>query len=310
MPGTPFGAFAADVLALYSPRMRRKSTRSKMRQVLAEFGQLCATCDDLTPAAIAAWLDAHAAKERRPATLLSLLRTLRAACSYGRRAGAMTSSPFEFRRPEDWIDADAPELEPPVHTAGRVARVLALADREAAEADRDAAVWRRCRLRALTYAAAFTGARRNELLGMRSEDVDPEMGKLSIRSNARRKLKTRKSAADLPMPRPLAAVLSGWLPQCDSEWLFPGVRRKSPWLGGPYGERAIDELKALGLRAGVDGLTFQSLRHTFASLSESWGIGELMLQRLLRHTSVRTQRGYRHPLPDSLREAGDKVHFS
>jgi integrase len=104
-------------------------------------------------------------------------------------------------------------------------------------------------------------------------------------------------------------VLRQWIPRCGSTWLFPAERRRAPWLGGAPGAKALDELKALGLRAGVPGLTFQSCRHTFASLSESWGIGELALQRQLGHCRVTTQRYYRHALPEVLRGVAERVHF-
>jgi integrase len=132
---------------------------------------------------------------------------------------------------------------------------------------------------------------------------------LSIRPNGRRGLKTRIAAAQIPVAEPLADVLGEWLPQCGSTWLFPGVRRKGPWLEGSVGEKPLDQLVALGLRAGVPGLTFQSFRHTLASLAESWGLGELELQRLLRHSSPRIQRLYRHPLPELLRGTAAKMHF-
>jgi integrase len=73
--------------------------------------------------------------------------------------------------------------------------------------------------------------------------------------------------------------------------------------------RALDQVRDLGVRAGVEGLTIASFRHTFASLAEGWNMSELELQRLLRHSRIRTQRAYRHELPAVLREAGAKVHF-
>src|SRR5271157_6539776 len=42
---------------------------------------------------------------------------------------------------------------------------------------------------------------------------------------------------------------------------------------------------------------------SFASLSEGWSIGELVLQRILRHSQIRTQRMYRHEMPEVLQAA-------
>jgi integrase len=299
---TTWSAFTADVLALYLPPIRRLATYRKMRQVLAEFAAFCETTADLTPAAIAGWLQAH--PERRPETTLALLRTLRAACTYGVLVSALEANPFTWRKPTAWVDWDVPELEPPVHTSEEMARVLTQVNVEAS-----GGAWKATRLRALVYTLAYTGARKKEVLGLRIEDVDLVGGSIAIRTNRRRGLKTRSSSANLPIPAELGKVLAAWIPLTGCDWLFPGAKRQGPWLEGPPGLKAIDQIKALGARAGVKGLTIASFRHTFASLAEGWGIGELALQRLLRHSNRRTQTHYRHELPAVLREAGAKVHF-
>jgi integrase len=297
-----FASFAGEVLGLYAPPVRRIATYRKMAQVLEEFAPYCNRLADLKPETIARWVRDHA--DRRPASLDSHLRSLRAACNYAVGAGYLKVSPFAFRSPRRWVDWDVPELPPPVHGGEDIARVLELADVEAAGGS-----WHACRLRAVVYTAAYTGARRREILGLAVADVHLDRGLLSIRTNGRRCLKTRGSAAQIPAAQPLADVLGEWVPQCGSTWLFPGVRKVGPWLEGSKGYKALDQLKALGERAGVKGLTFQSFRHSFASLSEGWGIGELALQRVLRHTSLRTQRDYRHELPEVLKDVASKVHF-
>jgi integrase len=298
----PWNAFAREVLSLYAPPIRRIATYRKMRQALEEFGPLCPSTSDLTPTAIAAWVVAHHA--RGCTTNLSLLKTLRAACTYAMLRGYLTANPFSWRAPTAWVDWDGPEHEPPVHTSAEIAAVLHFCNIEAASGD-----WKAERLRALVYAYAYTGARKRELLGLAMVDVDLPARAITIRTNRRRGLKTRGSAAALPVAPVLHRVLEHWLPLCRSEWVFPGIRRIAPWLEGPAGAKALDQVKALGLRAGVEGLTIASFRHTFASLSESWGIGETMLQRLLRHSSIRTQHAYRHPLAEGMRDAASKIHF-
>jgi integrase len=294
--------FTEDVLSLYLPPIRRLATYRKMRQVLGEFAQFCPTTADLTPAVIAGWIQMH--PERRPETTLALLRTLAAACTYGVLVSALDANPFAWRKPTAWVDWDVPELAPPVHGSEDIARVLATADQEAS-----GGAWRALRLQAVVYTLAYTGARKREVLGLAVADVDLPGGSVAIRTNRRRGMKTRSSSARLPIPAELGRVLATWIPLTGCEWLFPGARLEGPWLEGPPGHKAIDQVKALGQRAGIEGLTIASFRHTFASLSESWGIGETALQRILRHTNPRTQKFYRHELPEVLREAGAKVHF-
>ena len=101
------------------------------------------------------------------------------------------------------------------------------------------------------------------------------------------------------LQRATAEILAGWIPRTDSPWLFPGVRRQVPWRNGRPGTRPIDRLKSAGRDAGIEGLTFQSLRHTFATYARRlWGLSELELMTVLRHTSPGTQRAYVHSLPE------------
>ncbi len=293
--------FMEQVLALYQPAMRRKATCCKMRQVLREFAAIC-DLERVSPATIARWISMH--PERRPATVDSLLRSLRAGCTCAAGVGLLTSNPFDFRKPAQWVDWDVEELDAPVHDGQEIARVLRLADDEASGGD-----WRAKRLRAVVYTAAYTGARKREILGLAVADVDLERRLVSMRTNAWRRFKTRASVAQIAVSKPLARVLAEWIPLAGPDYLFPGVERVGPWFDGVPGSKPLDQLKALGMRAGVHGLTFQSLRHTFASLAEGWNIGELALQRVLRHTRIRTQRAYRHPLDEVLRDVAAKVHF-
>jgi integrase len=273
---------------------------------LREFGRHCGRTDHMTPAAIAAWIAAH--PDRGDKTRLALLRTLRPLCTYGAGVGYLTD-PFLFRAPRQWLPASAlsiPETEFPRHRSGAEIRaVLAQTDCEAL-----AGRWESLRLRAAVYTYAFTGARKNEILGSKVADYDLSAGLVSIRGNDRRPLKTAASAARLPMAAELVTVLAGWLPLCGSPWAFPNKFRRGPWLHGPHGNKAIDQVKALGARAGVHGLTILGLRHSFGTQAEGWGWGELLLQRVLRHTTVQTQRGYRHEDLEQLRSAATRIRYN
>ena len=297
--------FAAEVLSLYAPPIRRPATYRKTAQVVREFGKVCRTSADVSPAAIAAWIARYPA--RGDATRLALLRTFRPVCTYGASQGYLVD-PFAFRKPRHWLPSSAiiqsRDVFPRHRTAAEIALVLAQADFEA-----QAGRWQALRLRAAVYAWCFTGARKNEILGARTADVDLAAGMLSIVPNPRRPLKTAASSARLPIPGPLAAVLAAWLPLCGSDWLMPSRYRRTPWLHGPRGNKALDQVAQLGERAGVPGLTILALRHSFGTLSESWGIGELMLQRLLRHSNPRTQLAYRHEDLYQMRIAASRIRY-
>jgi integrase len=300
-----FQQFRTEVLKLYQPPARRPATRAKIRQVLDEFAILCKSPADLDPTKIADWMAEH--PHRSAATHRSLLSALRAVCSYGAYRRCM-ENPFQFRPLEKWLPSDELEVDdaqfPRHRSAAEIRHVLEQADKEAL-----AGSWEARRLRAAIYCWAYTGAGNREVLGLRVDDCDLEAGILTVRSHSRRRLKARARAAKLPIARPLALVLAEWIPLTGSEWLFPHRYRTGPWLNGPRGRKALDRVKQLGERAGVKNLTILAIRHTVATLSEGWGIGELMLQRLLRHSRRTTQLHYRHHDLRQLAEAAEKIRY-
>jgi integrase len=108
----------------------------------------------------------------------------------------------------------------------------------------------------------------------------------------------------------MESLLLEWLPWSVSEWAFPTRKRSGPWINGSCGSRPVDALRRAGEAAGVTGLTWKSLRHTWATHAETaWGIPELGVQRVLRHTTPLTQRHYRHPDMVNLRRMVDSVSF-
>lgn len=299
----PYSVFSEFVLAQYRPPLRRKGTFRKIEQAVKEFGAVCPTVAAIDPTAVARWITAH--QDRSMVTNFSVLRSFAAACKLA--AHMIAVSPFYARTPKKWFpEADYPD-EPAAkkfHSEADVAKALALADSESLMG-----TWHARRLRAVVYTLVFLGARRNEVLGMRVEDVDLVDRLVHIRPNARRKLKTRSSRAVLPIPPRLLGVLAWWLPQTDSEWLFPGAWRMGPWLGGSPKLRPSEQVKALGKRAGVEGFTPLSIRHTFATLAEGWGWGDAMIQRFLRHTTPMTQKSYRHAHLAQMADAADRITF-
>jgi integrase len=298
-----FHFFADEIVCLYTGPQKRPKTLAKVCQVLAEIAPACATTADLTPAAVARWLADHPA--RKATTRRNLLATLRALCGYGQFRGYLTS-PFEYRGLAGWIPADELVTEPfgRHRTGEEIARVLGQADGEALGGP-----WHARRLRALIYTLAFTGMHDGEARGLRVADVDLPGRMILISSHARRRLKTGARAARVPIAGPLADVLADWVPETGCEWLFPGSRRSGPWTGGPPGYRPLDRVRQLGERAAVAGLTIKAFRHSFATLAEGWGLGELELQRVLRHSRPTTQIHYRHHDAEILRGAAAKVRY-
>jgi integrase len=309
MRSRSFAEFQAEVLSLYGPPIRSKGTYRKMSQSLREFAMLSTVkkASDLTAANVAAWIGSH--PRRTPATTVSLLRSLSSAASYAARVSHdIKESPFAWRPVSHWVrgQALAPDRPGPRRhqTAAAVLSLLELVDREAGEG-----AWKSGRLQALVYLLAYTGVRKGEALSLRPWDIDLDRSILSIEPRVDFRPKTKKSAAKLPIADPLAEVFRLWLPRCGGEWVFPGVRLTKPWRGGPPGYKPLDEIRSAGERAGIEGLTIASFRKTIGTLAKTWGLGQLELKALLRHSNVETQRWYDEEAVESLRPAVAKIQF-
>lgn len=311
MSTIPFDAFRREVLDLYRPPLRAKLTHLKMRQVL----DLCvdpvglSSPAELTPAAVARFV-AAVAPGRAPRTVRGLLSYLSAACSYAVFRRYLDQSPFAWRR--QWVrhgalgsGSDVPVGDSSEvgrhHSREAIARVL--------ESLRLAShTWDGGRLHALACTYAYAALRLREALYLRVEDIDLELGVLRVTPRWR-PLKTDQSASPVPIAPPLRTVLADWLPRCESPWVFPTLSRERPWTGGPPGRKPTHRLTAAGRAVGVEGFTPLSLRHSFATHAEYWGLSELMVQRILRHSTTRTQRRYRHADLANMAEAATAIRF-
>lgn len=298
-----FAKLTSELKALYAPPMRAPATWAKLRQVLAELAALddVTRSSDLTAATIGRWIAKY--PDRTAITTHSLLRSMRAAASYAVMMGYLKTDPFAWRTPALWlpicsesenISGQNPEFSRALSCLN-VMQILTTADTEARQrvCRNGMTPWMSKRLRALVYVYAYTGMRKREALCLLRSDVNLSTGFITIRGNSHRRLKTAASSAPLAIAPALAIVLKRWLPRTGCEWVFPRLRLHGPWLHGGPGKRPLDQVRDLGLRAGVPGLTILAFRHTLATLAEGWGLGELELQRWLRHTRRRTQDAYR-----------------
>lgn len=144
----------------------------------------------------------------------------------------------------------------------------------------------------------FTGCRRGEILGLRWPEVDIERGMLLLADS-----KTGRRAVVLSAPA--LQILAG-LPRV-GEFVFPGQdagAARADITGFWYRVRA---------RAGLDGsdgkpaLRLHDLRHSFASVGASGGMGLPLVGKLLGHTQSSTTQRYAHLDADPVRKAADRI---
>jgi len=141
-------------------------------------------------------------------------------------------------------------------------------------------------MRDLIILCLNTGLRRNELLSLRSTDVNLSARILSVR--------TGKTGLVRVVPL--------------NELAFSVVARRA--RGGPlftYRGKPIKRFYvawwAALRRAGIEGLTFHDLRHSFSSRLAAMGVHPKIAQELLGHTNQAMTANYTHPSLELKREA-------
>ena len=287
--------FRAELEAVYS--CKAKATWAKHRQVLDLLEAAVEQPADLTDATVAKlakqWLEAP----REPATVNSLLRTLRTQCNDLVRRQCLERSPFDGPR--------SLFLREPVPTSNHltVRQIQRLLDRLDAEAQQplfEKEHWRARRLRALIVLVLYTGVRGGEALRVRRDDVDFEQRIVWV-TDRDANTKTAASRDFVPLADACTSTLQEWCQELAGEYVFPQITRDRPWLAGGPGYKPIDEVRAIGGRAGIERLSLLRLRHTWSTHAESlWGLSEAQIQRVLRHTNPRTQQRYRHADAENL----------
>lgn len=142
----------------------------------------------------------------------------------------------------------------------------------------------------------LTGARRGEVLGMRWDQLDLEIG-VWTKPGATTKQKTTHR---VPLSAPARQLLTELHQDAGSDFVFPsdvGTARhdiKKQWA---------EICKAASIR----NARVHDLRHTYASLLASSGLSLPVIGALLGHTQPSTTARYAHLLDDPLRRATETV---
>jgi integrase len=218
-------------------------------------------------------------------------------------------------------------VEPPVATREKVtplAPAEARALLAAAADDRLGVLW-------LTMLAV--GLRRGEALGLHWDDLDLEVGSVTIRRSLQRvrgatnpstgrrtgrleevEPKTQGSAATIAIPEHLAAALRehrcGQLAErlAAIAWVDRGLVFSTP-IGTPLAPRNINRAwDELCDRAGVRRLRVHDLRHASATFMLAAGVDLKVIQATLRHSRLSTTADvYAHVLDEVQRQAADRM---
>lgn len=160
-------------------------------------------------------------------------------------------------------------------------------------------------LRRIVLAAAITGLRRSELIGLRWRDVDWAAQRVRVRntyvngehsSEGKSDLSTRRS---VPIADRLLAELDAWSQRTpynkEEDLVFA-----HPQLGTPLdGDKVTKQFQAACKAAGVRRIRFHDLRHTFATRLAASGQPLRTIQEFLGHADMKTTQIYAHYAPSA-----------
>lgn len=186
----------------------------------------------------------------------------------------------------------------------------------------------------LIATAAYTGARRSELIRMRVSDVDFEGGIITVREKKRSH--SERTSRRVPLTSALAAILRVWIAaHPGGPWLFcqAGEVGRSKKRGRTTGHRSVATRpttiagRAAGVRnregTGITPLTkdeahdhlkrtlagspwavvrgYHTLRHSFISACASKGVDQRLIQEWVGHLTPEVHKRYSHLYPPAPR---------
>jgi integrase len=140
----------------------------------------------------------------------------------------------------------------------------------------------------------FTGARLGEILGLQWQWIDFQRGEARLPDS-------KTGAKTIHLPSPALAVLAE-LPRVDGN---PHVI-----VGGVPGAPLVNLEKpwrAIRKAAGLEDVRLHDLRHSFASIAASGGMGLPIIGKMLGHTQAQTTQRYAHLASDPVKAAAATV---
>ena len=133
----------------------------------------------------------------------------------------------------------------------------------------------------------FTGARLSEILSLQWNWVSLERGEVRLPDS-------KTGAKTIHLPPPALEVLAG-LPRLEGNPYVLGARRSTTFIEKPW--------RRIRVAAGLEDVRLHDLRHAFASVAASAGMGLPIIGKMLGHTQAQTTQRYAHLASDPVKAA-------
>ena len=143
--------------------------------------------------------------------------------------------------------------------------------------------------------ALNTGTRVGEIFSLRWSNVDLEKNILNVFAPKTQKIR------GIPINADARKVLEFWALGKRNEFVF-----YNPDTGRPFVDLKAG-FKLACKKAGIEGVTWHTLRHTFASRLVDRGVDIVTVKELLGHSSITVTMRYTHTNLDSKRAAVEKL---
>jgi integrase len=163
-------------------------------------------------------------------------------------------------------------------------------------------------------AGLFAGLRIDEMAHLRTAfDVDLRLNLLSIQEQPEWRPKTKRSRRHVPIAAPLRPVLEHHLAHYASEeWVTPaatgeGTRPLSLDMFYTHFRAIVERADLVYGRGTPKGVTYHTLRHTFASWLVERSIDLYTVSQLLGNRVEEVERTYAHLSPDFRKKAVDAL---
>ena len=308
--GMTVAAFLDRWLASVKPNLREKTYRGYSQHVALHYKPALGSkrLSKLTHTDVEDFLNAKRDETRNvgkravklsPRSIHALYVVLGTALNWGVRKGYIPFSPM--------LRVDAPRVPSTEITPLTPEQTAHLLSTAVASGDPLSALW---------TLSAFTGARKSELLGLEWRDVDLEAGRLTIRPNSVRDVKTPRSRRTLDLAEDAVAAL---VAHQDRQTFQRSA------LGEAYSDRGLVFASDVGTPLDHDNVTkrfkkalkaaglpsttrLHDLRHGAATMLLEAGETVPTVAEYLGHASPAvTMAVYAHAVPGSKKRAADRL---